>query len=42
MLEEYGLNEGNIVANWQSKMRLTLDDCWQTTHNWLKGNFERI
>jgi hypothetical protein len=37
MLEEYGSTEGNIMADYQSKMRLTLENllmiCWQDAHN---------
>jgi len=30
------------MTNWQSKMRSTLDDCWQTVYNSSNGNFKRI
>jgi len=37
MLEEYGSTEGNIMVDYQSKMRLTLENllmiCWQDAHN---------
>jgi hypothetical protein len=37
MLEEYGSTEGNIMVDYQSKMRLTLENllmiCWQDAHS---------
>jgi len=37
MLEEYGSTEGNIMVDYQSKMRLILENllmiCWQDAHN---------
>jgi hypothetical protein len=41
-LSKYGSTKGNIMANWQFKMRLTLENvfdyCWQDVYSQLKDN----